>query len=119
MAFADNEQKGGIQLLYFSDLNKSLFEEKVIEATNKKEIAGLSFSLDGSHLHVAVENGTSLHIYNLQKCELIKELGRGSSQANVNCIASDGNYMACCSDRTTVHLFSIVAGLAQSQKIEQ
>ena len=77
-------------MLYFSNLNKSLFEERIIEVTNKQEVAGLSFSQDGSLLHVAVENGTSLHIYNVQKCELIKELGRGSTQANVNCIASDG-----------------------------
>ena len=118
MAFADNEQKGRIQLLYFSDLNKSLFEERIIEVTNKQEVAGLSSSQDGSLSHVAVENGTSLHIYNVQKCELIKELGRGNTQANVNCIASDGEYMSCCSDRTTVHLFSIAAGLIQSEKIE-
>lgn len=118
MAFADNEQKGRIQLLYFSDLNKSLFEERIIEVTNKQEVAGLSFSQDGSLLHVAVENGTSLHIYNVKKCELIKELGRGNTQANVNCIASDGEYMSCCSDRTTVHLFSIATGLAQPEKTE-
>ena len=80
--------------------------------TSGQEFGGLSFSQDGALLHVSVENGTQLDTYNVQKRELVKQLGRGKTPAIVNCISSDRFYLACCSDRKTTHLFNITAGNA-------
>ena len=89
-----------------------IYKGRAIDASNNQEIAGLSFSSDGSFLHVAVEGGTSLQIYNVKKRALIKELARGATPALVNCISSGDGYMACCSDRKTVHLFNVSTELA-------
>ena len=119
IAFADKEQKGRIQLYFFTGSDAQLRKEKAIFATDKQDVAGLSFSHDGQLLHVAVDNGKGLRVYTVQKRELIKELARGYNPSHVNCIASDSNYMACCSDRKTVHIFNISSSVAQSQVLTE
>ena len=114
IAFADSEKKGKVQLLHFSPENYQLIKDKACYVTNGQEFGGLSFSQDGFLLHVSVENGTQLDTYNVFKRELVKQVGRGKTPAVVNCISSDGIYLACCSDRKTTHLFNIADGTAQS-----
>lgn len=107
VAFADAEKKGKVNLHHYDSNDYHLIKEKVIFATNGQDFGCLSFSQDGFLLHVSVENGTQLDTYSVFKRELVKQVGRGKTPAVVNCISSDGIYLACCSDRKTVHLFNI------------
>ena len=73
IAFADAEKKGKVQLLHFSAENYQLVKDKVVYVTSGgSDFGGLSFSQDGTLLHVSVENGTQLDTYNVQKRELVK-----------------------------------------------
>ena len=92
-------------------------KDRAIYVTNGQDFGGLAFSQDGTHLHVVVEDGTQLDTYNVHRKELVKSVGRGKTHAVVNSISSDGIYLACCSDRKTIHLFNIAEGVTQSQVI--
>ena len=85
--------------------------------TSGEDFGGLTFSQDGSQLHIIVNDGTQLDTYNVHKKELMKSVCRGKTPAVVNSINSDGMYLVCCSDRKTVHLFNIAEGVTQSQVV--
>lgn len=106
-----------MNLHHYDSNTYQLIKEKTLFVTDGQEFGCLTFSQDGFLLHVSVENGTQLDTYSVFKRELVKQLGRGKTPAAVNCISSDGTYLACCSDRKTVHLFNISQGVAQSQVI--
>ena len=88
-------------------------EKYSLHATeNGQPVSGIQFSQDGTLLNIAVDNGTYVSTYSVNKRYLIKKVGRGKSQAILNSISSDEQYLACCSDRGTTHIFDIKAELA-------
>ena len=91
----------------------------VYASDGKETITGISFSQDGTLLHVSVNQGTLLNTYSVSKRELIKQLGRGKQGAMVNSISSNGTYLASCSDRGTTHLYNVASSMAQSQNLDQ
>jgi WD40 repeat protein len=76
-------------------------------SAHQSPIACLSMNRDGSLLATASVKGTLIRIYRTSDSMLIQELRRGSEKAEIYSIAFDINskYLACSSDRGTIHIF--------------
>lgn len=124
MIFQDAERPGKVNIVAipenFAIMGQGEIKDNSVYASDGKEpITGLAFSQDGSQMHVSVARGTLMNTYSVIKRELIKQVGRGKHPANVNCVSSDGVYLASCSERGTTHLYNIANSVAQSQTFDQ
>ena len=85
------------------------------QATNtihahQSEIGCLAMNKDGTLLATASEKGTLIRIFKIgDDYHILQELRRGSEKAEIYSIAFDSNskYLACSSDRGTIHIFNL------------
>ena len=102
IAYPDVE-KGSVKVKNY--INGATFTIKA----HQSEIGCLAMNKDGSLLATASEKGTVIRIYKTGDSSLLQELRRGAEKAEIYTIAFDPNnkYLACSSDRGTVHIFHI------------
>lgn len=76
---------------------------------HESELAAIALSLDGTRLATASEKGTLIRVFDTHSGELLKELRRGRDYAMINCITFNktAEFLACSSDKGTVHIFSL------------
>lgn len=73
------------------------------------DLAQFALNVDGTRIITASEKGTLLRLWNTMTGEILKEFRRGSDRAEIYCLVFNiyTTYIACSSDKGTVHIFSI------------
>ena len=86
------------------DINKA----SLIQA-HETEMAVLALSPDGSKIATASEKGTLVRVWDCGSGEPLRELRRGVDRAEIYCLSfnSSSTYLACSSDKGTVHVFAL------------
>ncbi|CAM9898491.1 unnamed protein product, partial [Ectocarpus sp. 6 AP-2014] len=79
---------------------------------HESELAQLALSMDGKMVATASSRGTLLRVFDTDTGSLLHELRRGMDRAEVSsiCFNQQSTFVACCSDRGTVHIFSLEPG---------
>ena len=96
--------KRGLAKVSFVNSN----EEVEIEC-HQAEIRYLALNPEGTLLASASTKGTLIRIFDTVSGNGIKEVRRGSDNADIQCLAfsSMSLYLACTSDRDTAHVFAL------------
>jgi len=79
---------------------------------HESDLAALALNLTGTRLATASDKGTLVRVYDTQTGALQQELRRGADRALVYSICFDQlcKYLACSSDKGTVHIFKLSDG---------
>lgn len=98
-------QRGSIRIELYD------IEKATLIKAHDAELAQFALNPDGSRIASASEKGTLLRIWNCHTGEPLRELRRGVDRADIYCIAFNpvSSYVACSSDKGTVHIFSLAA----------
>ena len=72
-------------------------------------IAFIALNSNGSFVATASEKGTIIRIYRTDNGQLIQEVRRGRECAEIYsiCFSQNNKFLACSSDRGTIHIFSL------------
>ena len=83
---------------------------------HETDLACIALSLDGMLLATASDRGTLVRIFDTQTGQLQQELRRGADRAVVYSLAFNAaaSFLACSSDKGTIHVFSIGDGKAKA-----
>jgi WD repeat-containing protein 45 len=86
------------------DIGKSI----VIPA-HESDLACIALNQDGTRLATASDKGTLVRVFDTQTRQLMQELRRGVTRADVLCITFHpfAPFLACSSDQGTIHVFSL------------
>ena len=108
-----SKEKGNIQIIN-TDLNQTIEKKAHIS-----ELSAISLSRDGKLCATASNKGTLIRIFSVLEGNLLQEVRRGASKAQIHCIAFDASsaWLACTSDKKTVHIFALKR--AEEQKVEE
>ena len=81
----------------------------IIKNAHKGNINILCFNFSGSKLASSSDRGTVIRIFNAESGELISELRRGNTDANIFslCFSFNDNYLGLTSDHFTCHIFDL------------
>jgi len=103
IAYPDRE-KGSVKIV-----NTDSNSQVTIKAHNSN-IAFLSLNSDGTLLATASEKGTLIRIFRTASAgDFLQEVRRGKEVAEIHsiCFSQSDLYLACSSDRGTIHIFSL------------
>lgn len=91
-----------------NDNNGSEYKSFSINA-HQSEITALAMNHDGSLVASASEKGTIIRIFKTKDGQQIQELRRGTESAEIFCLCFDyqTKYLACSSNKGTVHIFNV------------
>ena len=83
--------------------------KSTIITAHESDLARLQLNGDGSLVATASDKGTLLRVFDTHTGAQLRELRRGVDRAAVYCLAfaPDSNFLACSSDKGTVHIFSL------------
>ena len=97
--------KGNVRVELY-DLRKSH-----LLPAHESELAAISLNQQGTRLATASDKGTLIRVFDTHTGELLKELRRGMNAAAITCLTFNkaAEYLACSSDKGTVHIFSLLA----------
>ncbi len=82
----------------------------VVVTAHVSELAAIALSADGDQLATASGKGTIVRVWDTVTGIMLRELRRGSDRAEIYSLAfnSFNTYLACSSDKGTIHVFSLV-----------
>jgi len=85
---------------------------------HETSLACLALNSDGTLLATASEKGTLIRIFDTSSGKSLQELRRGADRAEIYSIAFSANsqWLACSSDKGTVHIFSITVDPKKEDK---
>jgi len=88
---------------------------------HETSLACLALNSDGTLLATASEKGTLIRIFDTSTGKSLQELRRGADRAEIYSIAFSHNapWLACSSDKGTVHIFSIAADAKKDDKSKE
>ncbi|OAA54904.1 WD40 repeat-like-containing domain protein [Cordyceps fumosorosea ARSEF 2679] len=94
---------GQIQLVELSNGNVSIIP------AHSSALKAIQLSPDGELLASASATGTLIRVYSTSNCAKIAELRRGIDPATIYSLAfsPSGDYLACTSDKSTLHIFDV------------
>lgn len=102
-------QKGFIRIAYYGATNTN-----TVFKAHDNAIEAVCLSSTGDFLATASETGQKIRFYYTKPGEPISqfsEVTRGTTNANINCLVFDNqsipDYLACSSDRETIHVFVV------------
>ena len=100
-----DKKKGYIRIANY-DSNTNV-EKKAHDSA----LSALAISMDGKLCATASDKGTLIRVFATEDGKLLQELRRGADKADIHCIAFDktSHWLACTSDKGTVHIFSLAA----------
>jgi WD40 repeat protein len=103
-----DKKKGFIRIINYD--TSSNIEKKAHESA----LSAMAISQDGKLCATASDKGTLIRLFSTDNGNLLKELRRGADKADINSLTIDktASWLACTSDKGTVHIFSI-AGLSK------
>lgn len=86
--------------------NNDIQDSQLINA-HESSLACISFNREGTLICTASDKGTIIRVFTVQKGTLVRELRRGSGDAEIYSLSfsSDSKFLACSSDRGTIHVF--------------
>lgn len=98
-----DKNKGFIRIINY-DTNTNI-EKKAHE----NSLSALAISQDGKMCATASDKGTLIRVFATEEGKLLQELRRGADKADIHCVSFDksGLWLACTSDKGTVHVFSL------------
>ena len=101
IAYLDKAKMGSVKV---RDLDA---QQEITIAAHENSIACMTLNANGSLLATCSERGTLIRIFSTVDGKLIQELRRGTEKAEIYSLAFDpnGKFLACSSDRKTVHIF--------------
>lgn len=101
-----DKKKGHVKCVNY-DTNTN-FERRAHESG----LAALSITHDGKIIATASEKGTLIRLFSTADGNQIQEMRRGADKADIHCLSFDkiGKWLACSSDKGTVHVFALAAG---------
>ena len=75
------------------------------------ELAAVTLNPEGTLVATASTTGTIIRVFNTETAALLHEMRRGTDQALIYslCFDSSSSYVACSSDKGTIHIFSLIA----------
>jgi hypothetical protein len=75
------------------------------------DLAQIALSADGARLASASDKGTLIRLWDCHTGDLLREFRRGMDRAEIYCLSFSPTaaYLACSSDKGTVHIFSLAA----------
>jgi len=78
-------------------------------AAHESHISFLALNSDGTLLATASDKGTLIRIYSTETGNFLTELRRGTEKAEIYsiCFNATSKFIACSSDRGTIHIFSL------------
>ena len=99
-------QKGHVRCELYDAKKTTLIE------AHESALAAFALNLDGSRLATASETGTLIRIFDTATGAALQEVRRGVDKAEIYSIAFSptSQWLACSSDRGTVHVFALRAG---------
>lgn len=105
MLVIPDEKIGHVKMINCSD---SSVQPLVIKA-HDSHLAAIKLSQDGKILVTASDKGTLFRIFDTKTGEKINEVRRGADQAVITDLTIDpsNKFLACASDKGTVHVFSV------------
>jgi WD repeat-containing protein 45 len=85
--------------------------KNIVIPAHESDLACIALNHDGSRLATASDKGTLVRVFDTQTRQLMQELRRGVTRAEVLCIAFHpfAPFLACSSDQGTIHVFSLDA----------
>uniref|UniRef100_A0A061RD06 Wd repeat domain phosphoinositide-interacting protein 3-like n=1 Tax=Tetraselmis sp. GSL018 TaxID=582737 RepID=A0A061RD06_9CHLO len=88
---------------------------------HKNPLSQLALSLDGKVVATASEKGTLIRLFNTSDATQLQELRRGANAADIYSLAlsRDAEWLACSSDKGTVHVFAAGANSRAAQAAQQ
>jgi WD40 repeat protein len=100
-----DKKKGYIRITNYD--NNTSVEKKAHDST----LSAIAISMDGKLCATASDKGTLIRVFATEDGKLLQELRRGADKADIHCIAFDktSHWLACTSDKGTVHVFSLAA----------
>ena len=101
-----DKKKGYIRIMNY-DTNANI-EKKDHESS----LSALALSQDGKLCATASDKGTLIRVFSTEDATLLQELRRGADKADIHSISFDKScyWLACTSDKGTVHVFSLAEG---------
>ena len=101
-------QKGHVRCELYDAKKTTLIE------AHESALAAFALNLDGSRLATASETGTLIRIFDTATGAALQEVRRGADKAEIYSIAFSPTtqWLACSSDRGTIHIFALRAGAA-------
>eukprot|EP00604_Paraphysomonas_vestita_P003048 CAMPEP_0174821760 /NCGR_PEP_ID=MMETSP1107-20130205/9262_1 /TAXON_ID=36770 /ORGANISM="Paraphysomonas vestita, Strain GFlagA" /LENGTH=296 /DNA_ID=CAMNT_0016039133 /DNA_START=418 /DNA_END=1308 /DNA_ORIENTATION=- len=95
--------RGSIRVELY-DINKAM----LIKA-HDADLAQFALNIDGSRIASASEKGTLIRVWDCHTGDPLRELRRGMDRAEIYCLCfnSTSTFLACSSDKGTVHIFSL------------
>ncbi len=90
--------------------------QKEIEA-HESEVAFITVNAEGTLIATASIKGTKLKVFNAESGDTLHVLRRGTSNATITSIVFHPvmNLLACCSSKSSIHLFSVGEGFSNSK----
>jgi WD40 repeat protein len=101
-----SKKRGSIQIMnYDTNLN-------VTKQAHESSISALALSQDGKMCATASDKGTLIRIFGTKDGAQVQELRRGMDKAEIHSLSFDKqcHWLACTSDKGTVHIFSLDEG---------
>jgi WD repeat-containing protein 45 len=88
---------------------------------HESDLAQLALNTDGTKVATASDKGTLIRVFDTNSGELLQELRRGMDRADITsiCFNQTSTFIACCSDRGTVHIFTLGNNSSQQQQQQQ
>lgn len=98
-----DKQKGHIHII---DYNNNI---NLTQKAHESYISALGLNQDGKVCATASDKGTLVRVFSTKDGTLIQELRRGMDKADIHSISFDStcSWLACTSDKGTVHIFSL------------
>ena len=98
--------------------------KNIVIPAHESDLACLSLNQDGSRLATASDKGTLIRVFDTQTRQLLQELRRGMTRADVLCITFHpfSNFIACSSDQGTIHIFALdpkTSGVGNNASVAQ
>jgi WD40 repeat protein len=83
------------------------FKKTQLILAHQTNLACVAVNADGTRAATASELGTLVRVFDTASGALLQEVRRGADRAQIRCLAfhSDSQWLACASDKGTVHVF--------------
>jgi len=100
---------GSVQLIDLAHTEENTSKSPMNLNAHQNDIACLALNSQGTLLATGSVKGTLIRVWDTFKRNLLVELRRGSDTAVLHCIqfSHDAHFLACSSDKGTVHIFAI------------
>ncbi len=81
---------------------------RVVKKAHESQLTSMALSPDAKLCATSSDKGTLIRIFATDTGKLVQELRRGADKAEIQSISFDGtgNWLACSSDKGTIHVFS-------------